>query len=254
MPTLDREVVALKPPVAGRPASTNTRLVPSRWSSRYYILTLIRDALSSVLDTCLRARPGKTVVDFGCGTAPYRPLVEGYGGSYVGVDLPHNLYATIHMAAGITTPLPAGYADVVLSTQVLEHVDDPAAYLRECHRVLQPDGVLVLSTHGYWIYHPDPHDLWRWTGEGLRRIVAEAGFEPESMRGLMGVAPSAVYLFQDAVASLFPRFARPLFWFGMQALARALDRLHSEASRAADACVFIIVARKQPAGHGGVDG
>lgn len=47
---------------------------------------------------------------------------------------------------GQSLPFAGGAFDLVLSHSVIEHVLDAAAYLRECHRVLRPGGVLYLST------------------------------------------------------------------------------------------------------------
>jgi SAM-dependent methyltransferase len=73
-------------------------------------------------------------------------------------------------------PLASGRADLVLCTQVLEHVTDPARAVAEMARVLRPGGVCLLTTHGTWFYHPDPEDYWRWTPAGLARLFREAGF------------------------------------------------------------------------------
>ena len=73
-------------------------------------------------------------------------------------------------------PLASGRADVVLCTQVLEHVRDPSRAVSEMARVLRPGGVCLLTTHGTWFYHPDPEDYWRWTPAGLARLFESAGF------------------------------------------------------------------------------
>jgi len=73
-------------------------------------------------------------------------------------------------------PLADGRADLVLCTQVLEHVADPARAVSEMARVLRPGGICLLTTHGTWFYHPDPEDYWRWTPAGLARLFREAGF------------------------------------------------------------------------------
>src|SRR5690606_19278094 len=73
-------------------------------------------------------------------------------------------------------PVPSQTYDLVLSTQVLEHVQDPSAYLNEALRVLQPGGRLVLTTHGVFPDHACPHDYQRWTADGLRLLVERSGF------------------------------------------------------------------------------
>jgi len=50
---------------------------------------------------------------------------------------------------GERLPFRGGAFDVVLSHSVIEHVTSATAYLRECHRVLRPGGVLYLSTAPY---------------------------------------------------------------------------------------------------------
>ncbi len=80
------------------------------------------------------------------------------------------------LARAETLPFAARSADLVLSTQVLEHVEDPARAVSEMARVLRPDGTCLLTTHGTWFYHPDPEDYWRWTPAGLAQLFTRAGF------------------------------------------------------------------------------
>ena len=135
---------------------------------------------------------------------------------------------------------------MVISAQVLEHVPDPAAYLAETKRLLRPGGWLILSTHGIWIYHPCPLDLWRWTGAGLQRVLQVAGYGIEQFEGIVGLMPAGLHLIQDHV---YKRFALRKRWFGkvfvwlMQSLIAATDRLHGADGRARDAMIYIALAR-----------
>ena len=52
-------------------------------------------------------------------------------------------------ADGMALPFADRSFDLVLSHAVIEHVSDAALYLRECRRVLRPDGRLYLSTAPY---------------------------------------------------------------------------------------------------------
>jgi len=227
-------------PRATTPVRPDPRYQPPRFSARFYHLRVLREALEAVVGRHLSTRKDSVLVDFGCGTMPYRSLFDRYVAQYVGVDIPGKPGADFSS----TTGLPGNAADIVLSTQVLEHAEQPQAYLGECYRLLKPNGLLILSTHGYWMYHPDPHDFWRWTGEGLRRAIEEQGFRILEFRGLMGLASTAVHLFQDALMPKMVRFAKPGFAWIMQRCAALADRAHSQAERAADACVFLAVAVK----------
>lgn len=58
--------------------------------------------------------------------------------------------------------------DYVLSDQVLEHVEgDPYQAVAECHRVLRPGGVSVLTTCFINPIHGCPRDFWRFTADAL---------------------------------------------------------------------------------------
>lgn len=184
---------------------------------------------------------GARVLDYGCATQPYREFFSGV--SYQGADLPGNSLADVLLGPDGRLPLADGSVDFVLSSQVLEHVEDPAGYVRECLRVLRPDGRLLLTTHGLWVYHRDPVDYWRWTGEGLAFLARREGFVVERLEGLMGLAAVAVQLFQDATFHHLPRLLRRPYAVAMQRVVALMDRFHSDASRANNAMVYVLVAR-----------
>jgi SAM-dependent methyltransferase len=117
--------------------------------------------------------PGKRVLDVGCGLKPYHPFFAG-AAAYVGVDVQENPNADLHGPIE-ALPVEDGSFDIVLCTQVLEHVDDPPQAIRELHRVTAPGGRVLASTHGTMVYHPNPVDHWRWTHTGLERLFASNG-------------------------------------------------------------------------------
>jgi hypothetical protein len=103
---------------------------------------------------------------------------------------------------------------------------------------------MLLSTHGLFVYHPDPDDDWRWTCAGLRRAVSEAGFAIDRFEGVIGPAAAGLQLFQDAFYYELPRALRPPFVLVLQTLIRLVDRVRRQRSRDYDAQVFALVARK----------
>lgn len=183
------------------------------------------------------------VLDYGCAMRPYEGLF-GSGVTYVGADLEGNPLADIHLGPDGSVPEPDCSFDLVLSTQVLEHVGDPERYLLECFRVLRPGGSLVLTTHGLMYWHPDPQDFWRWTNDGLGRQVADAGFTVSEIRGVLGLASASLQLFQDATASHLPRGVRQVYVALMQQLVGLADRRYSPETRARDALVLAVCARR----------
>lgn len=188
----------------------------------------------------------EAVLDFGCADQPYRSEIPA-SVQYDGADLPGNPDATIVLNPDGTLPVPDASYDVVLSTQVLEHVDDPRTYLAECHRVLRPGGRLLLSTHGHMIYHPDPVDFWRWTGPGLRREVERAGLTVSTLTGVVGLSAIGVQFFQDGLYPRIPRRLWPWFTRITQWLIAFLDRRESASSKELNAHVYIVIACKAAA-------
>ena len=186
---------------------------------------------------------GGRLLDYGCADQPYRHFAPP-GVEYVGADIPGNPLASVEIAPDGTVPVGDGEFDAVLSTQVLEHVEDPAVYLRECFRVLRPGGRVLLSTHGIMVWHPDPVDYWRWTHSGLRRQVEQAGFRVVRLEGIMGLAATGLQLVLDAYLWRLPRRAQPWAARAMQDLARLADRSESPEQRRLNALVFALVAEK----------
>ena len=187
------------------------RLHPAIWVPDAYLLNTLASRVEEILGRVFGKR-GATIVDFGCGDAPYKPLFDARGLNYVGCDLPGSGAAVI-FEAGAALPRASGSADGVVSFQVLEHVWDLAAYLQEAHRVLKDDGVLLLSTHGVWPYHPHPTDFRRWTRTGLVCEIETYGFEVQENHPLVG--PLAwTMLFQSmalgAVLGKLPLAGKPL--------------------------------------------
>jgi SAM-dependent methyltransferase len=214
---------------------------PYRGNPLAHIIRRLRAALADLVDD-LALADGSVVLDYGCADMKYRDLF-GEGVAYLGADIPGNAAASIELNGDGTIPIPDGSVDAVFSSQVLEHVADPALYLAEAVRVLRPGGQLLLSTHGIMVYHRDPVDYWRWTGEGLRRVVEQAGLRIQRFEGVMGLASTGLQLFQDATTPRVPVRLRRAYFTVMQSLVAAFDRQSSE-SRAENALVFALVAVK----------
>lgn len=232
------------PLVYQRKRPNNIRRATPGHPYAHHIRTL--PARLEALSADLRLDTGARVLDYGCADLPYRHFVAA-GCEYVGADLPGNPLATLTLEPDGTVPVDDESFDAVMSTQVLEHVSDPALYLTECFRVLRPGGRMLLSTHGVFVYHPDPQDLWRWTCEGLRRAVTDAGFEVERFEGIIGLVPTGLQLVQDGLWGRCPERLQPWFARGMQALVSFADRAETQQSRDYNGQVFGLVASRPPA-------
>jgi len=112
------------------------------------------------------------LLDDGCGVGTYVDHLAPHAGGVFGLDFEHERVVHAHQrnslvlcAAGEHLPFPANSFDLVLSIEVLEHVQDDRLAVQEIVRTLKPGGRLVLfcpnqgypfETHGiYWrgVYH-----------------------------------------------------------------------------------------------------
>jgi len=107
------------------------------------------------------------VLENGCGVGMYVEHLASYGGQVIGLEYDFERATEagtrspkIINAASESLPLPSNAFDLILSHEVLEHVQDDARAVREMVRVLRPGGRIVIfvpnrgypfETHGiYW--------------------------------------------------------------------------------------------------------
>jgi SAM-dependent methyltransferase len=83
-------------------------------------------------------------------------------------------------------PFKAEAVDRILCMVVLEHTRDPRRVLTEFARVLRPGGSLHLVVPFLWEEHQAPHDYWRFTRYGLRRLVADLPLRIDLLRPMGG--------------------------------------------------------------------
>ncbi|MCZ8062369.1 class I SAM-dependent methyltransferase [Silanimonas sp.] len=118
------------------------------------ILAMHLASYSRVLELC----SGKDVLDLGCGSgygiaslAPCSRSAVGVDVSDAAIDYAREHYQSVNLRfsqifANKPTPFPDESFDVVLSFQVIEHVDDDVAYVSEICRLLRPGGHAVFIT------------------------------------------------------------------------------------------------------------
>jgi len=74
-------------------------------------------------------------------------------------------------------PLEENSVDSILCTQVLEHVPHPQTAIAEMYRILKPGGHALITVPQLNELHEEPHDYFRYTCFGLKKMCEEAGFE-----------------------------------------------------------------------------
>jgi SAM-dependent methyltransferase len=148
-------------------------------------------------DTLRPGKPGARVLDIGCGTGQVIARLEQAGFEAYGVDVSepniaraNRMNGRCQLYDGHRLPFADGYFASAGALNVLEHVDEPEAFIGELARVVAPGGRIVLSSpnflrvFGFRDYHPRMRGLrnkWRnWCRlQAKRRQMARA---PETVR------------------------------------------------------------------------
>jgi SAM-dependent methyltransferase len=131
----------------------NSKNPTRRWlhvSRREQIMQALRDAAA--------ARPLHRALEVGPGSGVYLPLLSDLAGAVVASDIEEAFLARAREIAAerpnidvvlddiVACGLPSESFDLVLCSEVIEHIPDPAAALASMHRILRPGGNLLLST------------------------------------------------------------------------------------------------------------
>lgn len=121
-----------------------------------------------------------TLLDIGCGSKPYKQLFEKHVRRYVGIDKCSS-HADMQKDF-FATKIPHDSFDTILCTQVLEHVPNPNAFLKNISRVLKQNGIAIVTAPLVAALHEEPNDYYRFTKYALRDLFKNNGFSIISLK------------------------------------------------------------------------
>lgn len=153
---------------------------------------------------------GAMVLDAGAGDAPYKPLLQHAiyeSADFHKVDKPYAVSTYVCDLAKL--PMDDARYDYVVFNQVMEHLPDPAAVLRELHRVLKPGGRMIYTGPLFYEEHETPYDFYRYTQFGVRHLLTQAGFAIERLDWLEGYFGTVGYQMHGMARDL-PRHPREI--------------------------------------------
>lgn len=196
-------------------------LTTSRWQQRLYPPNRSYDPVEHFVDELYKHVDSEsTVLDIGAGAGQNNPYqLQGKCREIVGVDLDSRVLTNSLLDRGIVSdvlhlPFENQSFNIAFSIYVLEHIQDPNAFIREIHRVLKPGGMFFALTPNYWHYVPliascTPYSFHRWYNEKrgrasddtfptyyrmntrrtLRKQFQQMGFDEKNMK-LIEVQPN----------------------------------------------------------------
>lgn len=118
-----------------------------------------------------------TLVDVGCGNRPYADWYEPKVDHYLALDPAAGADGPNIRAMADQLPVKDRCADVVLCTEVLEHVERSDAAMAEIARILKSDGHALITVPFLYPTHEAPYDFQRYTHIGLAALVRRHGLQ-----------------------------------------------------------------------------
>lgn len=114
---------------------------------------------------------GGRVLDIGGGSLPYADCLLPHA-QLINLDINRNVSVNV-VADAQLLPFASGTLDVVVCTNVLEHLQQPQDCLAEISRVLRVGGELILVVPFLFRVHPNPEDHWRFTWQCVERLLGK---------------------------------------------------------------------------------
>lgn len=155
------------------------------YSSRL-LVNLIADFYSKMLPKYVKGR----LIDLGCGLAPLYAAYKNYATDVTCVDWANDSSQSpyIDMEQDLNQQLNFENEsfETVLLSDVLEHIRKPDFLLCEIHRILSPEGILLMNVPFFYWIHDKPFDYFRYTEFALKAMLIENGFEIVQFQALGG--------------------------------------------------------------------
>lgn len=146
---------------------------------------------------------GSRVLDAGAGDQPYRDLFAHCDYESADFELIEKPYArSTYVCSLDAIPVEDGRFDAVICNQVMEHLPQPAAALRELNRVLKPGGTMICTAPLFYEEHERPYDFYRYTQFGWRFMMKEACFEILEIDWMEGYFGTVAYQLETAAKYL----------------------------------------------------
>lgn len=189
-------------------------------------LKYIRDQIDQhwQRDECSRTPlAGKTALDVGCGAGLLTEPLARLGARITGLDASTELIAAAREhagAGGLAIDYRAGELealkglfDLITCMEVIEHVADPAAFVKALAKRLAPDGLLILSTpnatgwskllmitiaEGIGMVPKGTHDFEKFIGpDGMKALLSDASLKCLDLEGIAWSPTRGLHLSDD---------------------------------------------------------
>jgi SAM-dependent methyltransferase len=212
--------------MSSMPLPRRTEYKPLRRQDRWMV-RLLAQAIEARIAACASAAPANaSCLDVGCGGQPLRARLVRAGYAYSSLDVQQNEAGTVEHLGVIDGALPATLSgrrfDLIVCTEVLEHVADWPQAFANLASLLNTGGRLLVTCPHIWVPHEEPYDFFRPTSWALAHHAERAGLSPIEVTRL-GDGYDVLGTVLAAVRLRAPR-GRPWMWLvaGPAALLRKI--------------------------------
>lgn len=147
--------------------------------------------------------PGGRVLDAGAGDQKYRHLFAHCAYETADFEQVDKRYARSTYVCDLAQiPVPDGTFDAVVFNQVMEHLPEPLAALKELRRVLKPGGRMICTAPLFYEEHEQPYDFFRYTQFAWRRLMDTAGLRIDRLDWMEGYFGTVAYQLNTAARYL----------------------------------------------------
>lgn len=211
---------------------------------------LITDLVGEVYTRLIPKHCQGSLLDLGCGHVPFYGMYREYVEKVTCVDWAESLHQNqfLDHCHDLTQPLPLPDEsfNVVICSDVLEHISQPANVWHEMQRVLKPGGVVLLNVPFLYLIHEEPYDFHRYTEFGLKHYAETAGLEVEELRSIGSITQVFANMLGKLLIRLpggtpLSRVAQKLGNFNSKT---TVDRCLASSGNSRWPLLYFIVARK----------
>ena len=149
------------------------------------------------------------VLDLGCGDMPFKEFFSGIAEKFIGVDNDPNSKADIIQDISETLPFKSQSFDLVILSEVLEHLQDPLKVIDNIKLILKKDGVLYMSTPFAFPIHGKPNDFFRYTEYFYKECLKKVGLECQCIYISNSIITTPILSIMQVI-NLLPIFPRSI--------------------------------------------
>lgn len=142
-----------------------------------FISDFIEDVLAKIKNENINL-----LIDLGCGTQPYKWQYNRYNFNIITADIEQRTLDLNLLTDSRALPIIDNSVDVVIFSEVIEHVPNYEMSLSEIARILKPEGYLIITWPFIYQMHECPNDFCRLTEYGMEKVLKKHNLTIEVLR------------------------------------------------------------------------